>query len=99
MRAGFNLPTLADRIDALPEPYRSNLIDWFRCGIDWPVHAPCDGLVNLVDLLRAAPLSFIVQLSQVLRETERYFGDSSAPESVRAVTNWPLAQTVFATSS
>jgi hypothetical protein len=99
MRSGFNLPTLAERINALPEPYRSNLIDWFRCGIEWPVHAPCDGLVNLVDLLRAAPLSFVVQLSQVLRETERYFGVPSTLEPVQAVTNWPLAQTIFAASS
>ena len=99
MRSGFNLPTLAERINALPEPYRSNLIEWFRCGIEWPVHAPCDGLVNLVDLLRAAPLSFVVQLSQVLRETERYFGVLSTAEPAQPVTNWPLAQTVFAVSS
>ena len=84
--------TLLDRINALPEPYRSNLIEWFRCGLDWSIHAPCEGLINLADLLRTAPLGHLVQLKQVLGETEFYFGSS------QLVTNWPLAQTVFATS-
>jgi hypothetical protein len=85
--------TLLGRINALPEPYRANLIDWFRCGLDWSIHAPCDGLVNLEDLLRTAPLGHLVQLKQVLAETERYFG------SVRLVMNSPVMQTIFATSS
>ena len=88
---------LIDRIIALPEPYRSNLIEWFRCGLDWPVHAPCDGLVNLVDLVRAAPLPYLAQLSQVLQEVEQHFGVPRAPATSRPVTKWPVVQTVFAT--
>lgn len=86
-----NARTLVERIDALPEPYRANLIDWFRCGLDWHIHAPCQGLVRLEDLLRTAPLGHLVQLKQLLSEAEFYFG------RVHLVTNWPVAQTVFAT--
>ena len=93
MTAFRSAQTLLDRINDLPEPYRANLIDWFRCGFDWSIHAPCDGLVRLEDLLRTAPLSYLVQLKQVLAETERYFG------SVRLVMNSPVMQTIFATSS
>lgn len=82
--------TLIERINALPEPYRTNLIEWFRCGPDWHIHAPCDGLVNLEDLLRTAPLGHLVQLGQVLSETEQYFG------GVQFVTNRTLRQTVSA---
>jgi hypothetical protein len=90
--------SLIDRITALPEPYQSNLIEWFRCGLDWPVHAPCDGLVNLVDLVRAAPLPYLAQLNQILREVELHFGVPRASGISRPVTKWPVAQTVFATS-
>jgi hypothetical protein len=92
MTAFRSAHTLMDRIDALPEPYRTNLIEWFRCGLDWSIHAPCDGLVNLDDLVRTAPLGHLVQLKQVLAEAELYFG------GVQFVTNPSLAQTVFATS-
>jgi hypothetical protein len=85
--------TLIERIDALPEPYRGNLIEWFRCGLDWSIHAPCEGLVRLEDLLRTAPLGHVVQLKQVLAETEHYFG------GVQFVMNSPAMQTIFATSS
>ena len=93
MTAFQSAHTLIERIDTLPEPYRANLIDWFRCGLDWSIHAPCDGLVRLEDLLRSAPLGHLVQLKQVLAETEHYFG------GVQFVTNPSFAQTVFATSS
>jgi len=84
--------TLAERINAIPEPYRTNLIEWFRCGLDWSIHAPCEGLIHLEDLLRTAPLGYLVQLKQVLSETEFYFG------GFQLVTNSPVRQTVFATS-
>lgn len=84
--------TLAERIDAIPEPYRTNLIEWFRCGFDWSIHAPCEGLIHLEDLLRTAPLGYLVQLKQVLRETEFYFG------GYQLVTNPRMRQTIFATS-
>jgi hypothetical protein len=80
--------TIAERIRALPEPYQTNLISWFRCGLDWPIQAPCQNLVKLEDLIRAAPLAFVVQLSAVLRETETYFGTAIL------VTLRPLPQTV-----
>jgi hypothetical protein len=70
MTAPRSAHILADRISVLPEPYRTNLIEWFRCGLDWSIRAPCDGLVNLEDLLRTAPLGHLIQLKQVLRETE-----------------------------
>jgi hypothetical protein len=93
MTAFRSAHTLAERINALPEPYRTNLIEWFRCGLDWPIYAPCDGLVSLEDLLRTAPLGHLVQLKQVLGETELCFGRGSF------VTNRPLARTIFATGS
>jgi hypothetical protein len=93
MIAPRNAHTLAERISTLPEPYRSNLIEWFRCGLDWSIHAPCEGLINLDDLLRTAPLGHLVQLKQVLGETEFYFGGG------QFVTNPTLAQTVFAAST
>lgn len=82
--------TLAERIRALPEPYQTNLVEWFICGLDWPIHAPCDGLVDLNDLLRAAPLIFLVQLSAVLKEVELHFG------TLLPVTLQPLEQTICA---
>ena len=85
--------TLAERIEALPEPYRTNLIEWFRCGFDWSIHAPCEGLIRLEDLLRTAPLGYLVQLKQVLSEAEFYFG------RIQLVMNPPVRQTIFATSS
>ena len=81
---------LVERIEALPEPYRTNLIEWFRCGLDWSIHAPCEGLVHLSDLVRTAPLGHLVQLKQVLSEAEQYFG------GLKSVTNSPRRQTVFA---
>ncbi|MBI5566429.1 MAG: hypothetical protein HY870_16130 [Chloroflexi bacterium] len=93
MTAFRNAQTLIDRISALPEPYQTNLIEWFRCGLDWSIHAPCEGLVRLEDLLRTAPLGHLVQLKQVLAEAERYFG------GVQLVMNSPVRQTIFATSS
>ena len=85
--------TLLDRMNALPEPYRSNLIEWFRCGLDWSIHAPCEGLINLADLLRTAPLGHLVQLKQVLGEAEHCFG------GLTSVTNPRLRQTMFSTRS
>lgn len=80
--------TIAERIRSLPEPYQTNLINWFRCGLDWPVRAPCQNLVKLEDLIRAAPLVFVVQLSAVLKEAETYFA------AAMPVTLHPLQQTV-----
>jgi hypothetical protein len=67
--------SLAEKIEALQEPYRQNVLDWLEGCFQRPLHAPKADLTHcLVGMNPVVRDVFVQNISRVLDEALRYFG-------------------------